>query len=240
MKKVVFVYDDLVHKPKLHNPISFESSSLYEYEEYFVRKTKEILNVFIQIKIDVLILNVSFEDTEVFNLLKDVSKKADAHCKTIVISNSPNLRNMLFRCKIPERIFPSNVAIDILQSCIQELIDTSFMSDRSLSIKLINNFDLKPYSHSTQYFLSFIQVSISNPFLLGGHINNIFYSVSKINNVSYDTAKKGVYKVIELVRASQNTEYTRSFFGSNDINAYSPSEIIEKIVWKYRNKHPPA
>lgn len=236
MKKVVFVYDSVVHKPKLHNLISLESSNLYEYEEYFVRKTKEILNVFVKSKIDVLILNVSFNDTEVFDLLKDVSKSKNARCKTIVISNSQSLRNMLFRCKIPERIFPSNVATDILQNSILELIDTSFLSDRSLSIKLINVFNLKPYSHTTQYFLSFIQVSISNPFLLGGHINNIFYSVSKINHISYDTAKKSVYKVIELVRTSKNTEYTRSFFGSNDLNAYSPSEIIEKIVWKYRTE----
>lgn len=234
MKKVVFVYDDLAHMLKLHNIISVESSDLYEYEEYFVRETKEILNVFIQSKIDVLVLNVSFDDTEVFNLMKVIYKNENVHCKTIVISNSPNLRNMLFRCKIPERIFPSNVAIDILQNSILELIGTSPLSDRALSIKLVNNFDLKPYSHSTQYFLTFMQVSISNPFLLGGHINNIFYSVSKINNVSYDTAKKSVYKVIELVRTNPNTEYTCSFLGSNDINAYSPSEIIEKIVWKYR------
>lgn len=236
MKKVVFVYDNVVHKPKLHNLISLESSSLYEYEEYFVRKTKEILNVFAKLKVDVLVLNVSFNDTEVFNLLKFISKFENAHCKTIVISNSQNLRNMLFKCKIPERIFPSNVALDILQNSILELIDTSFISDRSLSIKLVNVFNLKPYAHTTQYFLSFIQVSISNPFLLGGHINNIFYSVSKMNHISYDTAKKGVYKAIELVRTSHNTEYTRTFFGSNDINTYSPSEIIEKIVWKCRTE----
>lgn len=236
MKKVVFVYDDLVHKPKLHNLISVESSCLYEYEEYFVRKTKEILNVFIENKIDVLILDVSFKDAEVFDLIKDVSNNKNVDCKTIVISNSSNLRSMLFRCKIPERIFPSNVATDIIQYSICELIDTSFISDNALLVKLVNSFDLKPYSHSTLHFLSFIQVSISNPFLLGGHINNIFYSVSKINNVSYDTAKKSVYKVIELVRTSQNTEYTQSFFGSNDINSYSPSEIIEKIVWKYRTE----
>ena len=236
MKKVVFVYDSVVHKPKLHNLISIDSSNLYEYEEYYVRKTKEILNVFIQGKIDVLILNVSFDDTEVFNLLKNVSKIENARCKTIVISNSQSLRNMLFRCKIPERIFPQNVAVDILLNCIEELIDTSSISNRAISVKLVNNLGLKPYSHSTQYFLSFIQVSISNPFLLGGHINNIFYSVSKINNVSYDTAKKGVYKVIEFVRASSNMEYTQLIFGKCNINNCAPSEIIEKIVWKFRTE----
>ena len=236
MKKVVFVYDNLVHKPKLNNLISVESSSLYEYGEYFVRKTKEILNVFAESKIDILILDVSFKDTEVYELIENVSNNINADCKTIVISNSSNLRSMLFRCKIPERIFPSNVATDIIQYSICELIDTSFNSDNAFLIELVNSFNLKPYSHSTLHFLSFIQVSISNPYLLGGHINNIFYSVSKINNVSYDTAKKSVYKVIELVRTNPNTENTRSLFGINNIKSYSPSEIIEKIVWKYRTE----
>ena len=48
LKKVVLVYDNLLHKPKLHNLTSFENANKYEYEDIFITEYKDIYNVFVK------------------------------------------------------------------------------------------------------------------------------------------------------------------------------------------------
>ena len=145
------------------------------------------------------------------------------------------LRDMLFKSRIPDRIFPSNIATDILQNTIKELVNIEAMPTKYLFVDLVNKFELKPYSQSTLHFVSSLQVPVSNPYLLGGHINNVFYSVSKENNISTETARKSIYRIIDSVKYSSNKDYIYSIFGNTDLNNISPSRFLEMITWKIRN-----
>ena len=235
MKKVLAVYDSLTHKPKLQNLTSFYTSNLYEYEDMFVRDTKDIFNLFIETKPNILIIDVLFEDNKILDLVENIYTDSKGTCRLIVISPSMQLRDMLFKSRIPDRIFPSNIATDVLAYTISELVKDQSQDQKYLFLNLIENFELKPYSPTTINFIISLQFSVANPFLLNGHINNIFYSVSKINNISTEAARKSIYRIIDSVKDSSNKDYIYSIFGNTDLNNISPSRFLEMITWKIRN-----
>lgn len=234
MKKVLFVYDDISHEKKLHNLFSFDQSNLYEYEDIFIRETEDIYRLFVNTKPDIIIINVIFDDDEVFDVINRIYNIKKEDDKIIIISASADLRDQLFKSKVPDRIFPSNVANDILLYTINEFINPFVINDNNIFVNLIDKLELKPFSPITSHFICSLRVSLNNPYLLGGHINNIFYSVSKRCDIATETARKSVYKVIENAMISNNSDYIHSIFGTNDLNDISPSRFLEMIVWKLR------
>ena len=73
MKKVVLVYDNLWHKPKLHNLTYFENANKYEYEDIFITEYKDIYNVFVKSVPDIYIINASFNNYEIIERIKNMS-----------------------------------------------------------------------------------------------------------------------------------------------------------------------
>ena len=71
MKKVVVVYDNLLHKPKLHNLTSFENANKYEYEDIFITEYNDIYNVFLDSTPDIYIINVNFNDYEIIEKIEE-------------------------------------------------------------------------------------------------------------------------------------------------------------------------
>lgn len=155
--------------------------------------------------------------------------------KLIVISSDSEFRDVLYKSKIPDRIFSENVAPDVLEATIIELANIHILSNKFLYVDLINKFELKPYSPTTEHFFKSLQIAGSNPFLLSGHINNIYYSISKEFNISTEAARKSIYRVIESARRSSNDDYICSIFGNNTLNDMSPSRFLETITWKFRD-----
>lgn len=142
---------------------------------------------------------------------------------------------MLYKSKIPDRIFSENVAADVLEATIIELANIHIFSNKFLYVDLINKFELKPYSPTTEHFFKSLQIASSNPFLLSGHINNIYYSISKEFYISTEAARKSIYRVIESARRSSNDDYICSIFGNKTLNDMSPSRFLEIITWKFRD-----
>ncbi len=237
MKKVVLVYDNLLHKPKLHNLTSFENASKYEYEyeDIFITEYKDIYNVFVNSLPDVYIINVSFNNFEIVERIRSMSIIANKNIKLIIISSDPEFRDILYKSKIPDRIFSENVATDVLEATILELSNIHLFKNKFLYVDLINQFELKPYSPTTEHFFVSLQIASSNPLLLSGHINNIYYSISKEFNISTEAARKSIYRVIESARRSSNDDYICSIFGNKTLNDMSPSRFLETITWKFRD-----
>ena len=235
LKKVVLVYDNLLHKPKLHNLTSFENANKYEYEDIFITEYKDIYNVFVKSVPDIYIINASFNNYEIIERIKNMSNIMKENLKLIVISSDSEFRDMLYKSKIPDRIFSENVASDVLEATIIELANIHIFSNKFLYVELINKFELKPYSPTTEHFFKSLQIAGSNPFLLSGHINNIYYSISKEFNISTEAARKSIYRVIESARRSSNDDYICSIFGNNTLNDMSPSRFLENITWKFRD-----
>ena len=236
MKQVLVVYDNLMHEPKINNLFTFGTKKLFEYKNIFVLKSEDIFNLFIENKPDILLIDVSFNDLEVFSIISHIFAISKRNCNIIVISNSSTLRKKLFASKIPDRIFSQNISSDVINYTLKEFSTTIDISNKNNSYKnLINGFYLNPYSPTTMYFISNIKVAYLNPFLLSGHINNIFYTVSKEYNISIETARKSVYKVISSINLKANPSYIRSIFGNYDLNNISPSQFLEIIVWKLKH-----
>lgn len=234
MKKVVLVYDNLLHKPKLHTLTSFNKSNSYKYEDIFITKCEDIYNVFVEFKPDIYIIEVSFSDYNIETTIKSLSNINNKNCKFIIISSSYNLRDKLFKSKIPDRIFSDNIALDVLEATINELANFYSLYNKFLYVDLVSQFELKPYSPTTEHFLRSLHIANSNPLLLSGHINNIYYSISKEYNISTEAARKSIYRVIESAKCSSNNEYICSLFGKNVLNNISPSRFLEIITWKFR------
>ena len=85
LKKVVLVYDNLLHKPKLHNLTSFENANKYEYEDIFITEYKDIYNVFVKSVPDIYIINASFNNYEIIERIKNMSNIMKENLKLIVI-----------------------------------------------------------------------------------------------------------------------------------------------------------
>ena len=66
MKQVLVVYDNLMHEPKINNLFTFGTTKLFEYKNIFVLKSEDIFNLFIENNPDILLIDVSFNDSEVF------------------------------------------------------------------------------------------------------------------------------------------------------------------------------
>jgi len=236
LKKVVIVYDNLLHKPKLYTLTSLGKYN-YKYEDTFITKVDYIYNVFIESKPDIYVVDVGFNDNKIIEIIKNIFEtKQFSNCKLIIISSSSKLRDILYKSKIPDRIFSENVATDVLQATIEEFIDNTYpLQNKFLYFDIVNKFELKPYSPTTKYFLHSLRIANSNPFLLGGHINNIYYSVSKEFNISTEAARKSIYRVIESAKCSTNNDYICSIFGNNSLRNISPSRFLEVITWKFRD-----
>ena len=100
MKKVVVVYDNLLHKPKLHNLTSFENANKYEYEDIFITEYNDIYNVFLDSTPDIYIINVNFNDYEIIEKIEKTAKFAKKCLKLIVITSDSKLRDILYKSKI--------------------------------------------------------------------------------------------------------------------------------------------
>lgn len=236
MKKVVLVYDNLLHKPKLHNLTSFEYANKYEYEDIFITKYNDIYNVFVNSIPDIYIINVEFNTFEIIKRIKERAYITCKKTKIIVISSDSKFRDLLYKSRIPDRIFPENVATDVLEATIIELSNIHIIKNKFLYVDLINQFELKPYSPTTEHFLFCLKIANSNPFLLSGHINNIYYSISKEFNISIEAARKSIYRVIESAKRSSNDNYICSIFGNKTLTDISPSRFLEVITWKLRDE----
>ena len=88
MKQVLVVYDNLMHEPKINNLFTFGTNNLFEYKNIFVLKSEDIFNLFIENKPDILLIDVSFNDLEVFSIISHIFAISKRNCNIIVISNS--------------------------------------------------------------------------------------------------------------------------------------------------------
>ena len=147
MKQVLVVYDNLMHEPKINNLFTFGTTKLFEYKNIFVLKSEDIFNLFIENNPDILLIDVSFNDSEVFSIINQIFVISKKNCNIIVISNSSALRKKLFASKIPDRIFSQNISADVINYTLKEFSTVIDVSNKNNSYKnLINGFYLNPYS----------------------------------------------------------------------------------------------
>ena len=152
-----------------------------------------------------------------------------------MIIGNKEFQEMLFHSKYPNRIFYRNTANDILANSISALL-----IEKSLSVeeiyknekykKIIDSFGLKIYNGATKHFIKGLSILYNNPSLLDGHLNNVYYAVSKYDNVSYSAVKKSIATIISTMKNSENKIGLYSIFNTDNIKSYTPNEALDKIV----------
>lgn len=234
MKKVLYLYDNLSQEKNLHNLTFIETYKQYQFEDVFLNDIKGIYEEFERLCPDVLILNCDFEYNKQIDIIKSISE-SHRPCKIIMIIGNKEFQEMLFHSKYPNRIFYRNTANDILANSISALL-----IEKSLSVeeiyknekykKIIDSFGLRIYNGATKHFIKGLSILYNNPSLLDGHLNNVYYAVSKYDNVSYSAAKKSIATIISTMKNSENKIGLYSVFNTDNISSYTPNEILDKIV----------
>ena len=237
MKKVLYLYDNLSQEKNLHNLTFIETYKQYQFEDVFLNDIKGITEEFERLRPDVLILNCDFEYNKQIDIIKSISKSHEP-CKIIVIIGNKEFQEMLFHSKYPKypnRIFYRNTANDILANSISALL-----IEKSLSVeeiyknekykKIIDSFGLKIYNGASKHFIKGLSILYNNPLLLDGHLNNVYYAVSKYDNVSYSAVKKSIATIISTMKNSGNKIGLYSIFNTDNIKSYTPNEVLDKIV----------
>ena len=67
-------------------------------------------------------------------------------------------------------------------------------------------------------------------YLLYCYVYNAFYTTSKLENLSFDTIRKSVYKVKENINVNISPTLKHSVFYDNDINSMNVNDFFEFIV----------
>ena len=234
MKKVLYLYDNLSQEKYLHNLTFIETYKQYQFEDVFLNDIKGIYEEFERLCPDVLIINSQFDFKNQIEIIKSISRTRKK-CKTIMIIDNKEFQEMLFNSQIPHRIFYKNVSKDILANTISSLFQEDNLAlEYIYNIKIFNDFienlDLKKYNATTRHFVKCLYVLYNNVSLLDGHLNNAYYVVSKYDNVSYNVVKKSIFRVIDTIKYSSNTQYLCSIFGYSDIKYHTPTEIFHKVI----------
>ena len=234
MKKVLYLYDNLSQEKNLHNLTFIETYKQYQFEDVFLNDIKGIYEEFERLCPDVLILNCDFEYNKQIDIIKSISE-SHRPCKIIMIIGNREFQEMLFHSKYPNRIFYRNTANDILANSISALL-----IEKSLSVeeiyknekykKIIDSFGLRIYNGATKHFIKGLSILYNNPSLLDGHLNNVYYAVSKYDNVSYSAVKKSIATIISTMKNSENKIGLYSIFNTDNIKSYTPNEVLDKIV----------
>ena len=216
MKKVLYLYDNLSQEKNLHNLTFIETYKQYQFEDVFLNDIKGIYEEFERLCPDVLILNCDFEYNKQIDIIKSISE-SHRPCKIIMIIGNKEFQEMLFHSKYPNRIFYRNTANDIL-------------AKNEKYKKIIDSYGLRIYNGATKHFIKGLSILYNNPSLLDGHLNNVYYAVSKYDNVSYSAAKKSIATIISTMKNSENKIGLYSVFNTDNISSYTPNEILDKIV----------
>ena len=234
MKKVVYLYNNLLHDIDLQNLTQIESYKQYAYEDIYIRNTKDIKKYYEQTRPEVLIFNLDLEYNKQIDIIESISKTHNPP-KIIVMIENKEFQEMLFNSHIPNRIFYRNVSKDILANTIYSLLN-----EKNLALEdiyriniyndIIEKLDLKKYNSTTRHFIKCLYILYNNISLLDGHLNNAYYVVSKYDNVSYNAVKKSISRIIETIKYSSNPANIYSIFGYSDIKFHTPTEIFHKIV----------
>ena len=236
MKKVLYLYDNLLHEMNLQNLTQIESYKQYAFEDVFIREIADINRISEQICPDVLMINVDFDYKKQIEIINSISR-IQKNCKTIMLVNNKKFHEMLFNSYIPHRIYYRNVSKDNLANTISALLkEDNLALEEIYKIEnfneLVENFDLKRYNSATKHFIKCIFILYGNVSLLDSHLNNAYYVVAKYDNVTYDAVKKSIIRVIDTIKTCSNTDYICSIFGTNDIKYYTTSEILQ-ILFQY-------
>lgn len=159
MKKVLYLYDNLSQEINFQNLTQIESYKQYAFEDIFIREIDDILDLYEQMRPDVLILNCEFDYNNQINTIESISK-TQKPCKIIMIVGNKEFQEMLFNSHIPHRIFYRNIAKDILANTISALLNEKDLPlDEIYKIKKFNDFDenlnLKKYNSATKHFMKF-------------------------------------------------------------------------------------
>ena len=134
--------------------------------------------------------------------------------------------------KIPARFFPYRVPSDILSSSFKEMSEGIIFSHNENIDKIITDFKLDLSSPITRQFRDCLEIltNDNSKYLLFGYLYNVFYTTSKLEDVSLDTIRKSVYKVKEYINTNISPALRHSIFRDNNIKDMNLPDFFDYIV----------
>ena len=122
MKKVMYLYNNLLHDLNLQDLTQIESYKQYAYEDIYIENTKDIKKYYDQTHPEVIIFNLDLDFNKQLDIIESISRTHNPQ-KIVVLIDNKEFQEMLFNSHIPNRIFYRNVTKDILANTIYALLN---------------------------------------------------------------------------------------------------------------------
>lgn len=198
----------------------------------YVDDIKKLNEIYDSIKPNVFMIDTTFDKNELKNFLFDFQKRNDNDCKIIMTFKDKKDKIDFAQTKIPARFFPYKVPSDIISSSFKEMIDKKIFSNNDNIYKLIDDLKLNLSSPIVRQFRDCLEIltNDNSKYLLFGYLYNVFYTVSKLEDVSFDTVRKSVYKVKDEIDKKISSTLRHSIFRNNDIRNMNLPDFFDYIV----------
>lgn len=234
MKLVFVAFDSVSHQPKSTNMISMtqSSSSNYSIDSAYVDDIKTLNDIYDSVKPDVFFIDTTFDKKDILEFLTKFQKRNTNECKIILTYKNKKDKFDFAQTKIPARFFPYKVPSDILSASFKEMSYAQVFSHNKNIYNLIKDFRLELSSPITRQFRDCLEILTANnsKYLLFGYLYNVFYTTSKLEDVSLDTIRKSIYKVKDIIDANISPTLRHSIFRDNNIRNMNLPEFFDYIV----------
>ena len=233
MKLVFVAFDSVCHQPKSTNMISMiQDKRNFLIDSSYVDDIEKLNEIYDSVKPDVFMIDTSFDKNELKKFLFDFQKKNHNNCKIIMTFKDKKDKIEFAQTKIPARFFPYKVPSDIISASFKEMIDGKIFSNNENIYKLIDDLKLNLSSPVIRQFRDCLEIltTDNSKYLLFGYLYNAFYTVSKLEDVSFDTVRKSVYKVKDEIDKTISPTLRHSIFRDNDIRNMNLPDFFDYIV----------
>lgn len=239
MKLVFVAFDNISHQPKSTNLLSMTHSNNFEINSRYIDDTKKLNEIYNTYKPDVFLIDTLFDKNSMMDFLMNFQMKNDNECKIIMTLKDKKDKYEYAQTKIPARFFPYRVPSDIISYSFIEMIEGQIFSNNKYIFELLYEFKLDLTSPVTRQFRDCLEIltSDNSKYLLFGYLYNVFYTVSKLEDVSLDTIRKSVYKVKQNIDTNISPTLRHSIFMDNDLFSMNLPDFFEYIVQYIENKN---
>lgn len=232
MKLVFVAFDSVSHQPKSTNMISMTQKHNFKIDSLYVDDINTLNDIYDTYKPDVFLIDTTFDKNDILNFLESFQKKNKNECKIIMIYKDKKDKYDYAQTKIPARFFSYKVPSDIISASFKEMVAAQVFSHNENIYDLLKDLNLDLSSPVTRQFRDCLEIltADNSKYLLFGYLYNVFYTVSKLEDVSLDTIRKSVYKVKQNIDANILPTLRHSIFKDNDIISMNLSDFFDYIV----------